>query len=1519
MADETKEGLPIAVETQRSNELRKGIEGIPKERVEELVRRKQALGAFASEETEFALSNLRFLVKLREYESDPEKKADSPPEIPAGLWGYAGSEIDSIQSAKGGLEETETQLRRFEERKNQLGDQLQGEKDSLERERGRNFLMRKLRGGVRKKTKNEIDTLEKEIIGTDLLEREAESQERKYRDTLRSENINHRDALIIRLSTNSIEDIFAQYRYFGDELCRDDQLRLELASRFVKDVALPDLQRHDNDSELSPEEKEEILDLLPKYLVTEERDRKLVFLIESAGLYKTDWGGTICRSLNSLESGGGFTEVLKLIAWSEAESYKRQFIADLQKDPVASKLEGSEIYELRKNTDDLALQFSRAAASAWPSSRHNIDSDRLLLSNLSPIARQEWGTVKRSTVIGQLFREEQWNTLEKTLAEQMSLTALISTRDYRDAEALFWVARQNKELAAELAPVIVLSAWSQFANAGGHYPLLESQFTYSPSSGDSEIFKFTSSLSEDDIGKIEQQGISGLTEAIRLIRDNPDNFNTQFFYQEDPQRLEFLRAYADESRMVLSDAEEEIARFREGRFSKDPAYADYERSIRETMEGVSRETGLNISVLDMKEIPNPVYERLYQRLEDVAIAAISSSDPRSVLLGTRFFMEKDGATPEVYETISRVLENVDSSYKKALIDALSRRAMNGDAAALKVLLFPYEEETRSQIHETFFSNVVNRPVMLKLIRDKGELSREMAGVLLGYVTTGKVLGEGFSQEPEVFFNNLKILLDETRIVGENNKLGNFEGMLLSDESLKLLAGSPEALGKIQRLIHEVLEKQDDHASLDYLTSHQVFMAIMGPKVNPELIFALPQQAKVLLNERWRETKSLILSNADLMLKDATDWQFLNSLIGEFGNKADQLIKGYKNCLAVQVITREDKAVVLEFIRQIKALTPEIMKMFKEAKAGGSDKIFLSQLRATAGKMVGSGLITAQDREKPYYQALLAHVYSNNSGTWGSIKGNNSCDDRSGDLADFSIQPKYAIDLLSQGDLRIKDGQSLDPDIQKRAQAAILSVKERMSSLGSDNEKVKTDLKVRIDDAIEEVVRKGGLAGLNLKTVSSSEERLFLLITDSVYGTRSLDPNILKEMLITYEFANFDQIDDYIAGTRDRVGRAGNQDYALLCELDGFYSDRIKEAARRLVRLSWDNPSISALMPEYFRKLSQEEVISQREDVVNRLQIEKLGDPDEFVKRIGKVLEKRFGREYSLGQVRDFVRRYESMAQGLVANASTSSKPGTKAFYGQLRSQREKTLGALRTLTGQEINPVSVHLGDINLQEALEVEAGIKEGSYDAEQFASYTTQKFIDLFVEERVKIGDELDKFESTAGQQREVLYGYITKNKESANARMVGGVCVSGDNPDRGPRNMWDMPNYLQLVFQEPDTLQCQGLVLLHRFTEGGKRVLAASFNPSSTYLYSVDERILFGGIMNVLEEFAKTNNFDQIVTSQNMTIRSNRTGGMFEEEMVKRIRQIGKTFTFADPQIFSYTPSYKIKEMDVVWERA
>ncbi len=660
---------------------------------------------------------------------------------------------------------------------------------------------------------------------------------------------------------------------------------------------------------------------------------------------------------------------------------------------------------------------------------------------------------------------------------------------------------------------------------------------------------------------------------------------------------------------------------------------------------------------------------------------------------------------------------------------------------------------------------------------------------------------------------------------------------------------------------------------------------------------------------------MIINNREQLAKDSGDIDFLNNIIGMFGKKNESIINGYLESLTSGKITKKDKQLVLEFLKEFSILTPNIIKCYKESKQNHTEKLFISNLKEISQKLTSSKSISNDESQSPYYQELIKHVYPHNSGSWTSYESNNSCSDRSSDLSQFNIKDVYQIDLLSQSNIKIKEGEQIDINIQDRLEKQILQVFKNLQKINFDKEVGNQQLHQQADELLSQI----NLPNIDLSKLSI-EDKLFVITSESIYHHQKINPNDIKNLLITYEFVNFEDIQNFIQGTNDKVNQAKNKTYAHLCELNNFYSDRIKEVNKRIIESVSVNPQVSKLFPSYFQSLSQENTQQSTHGSINKLQLDKLGLSNGFIDQITKTLQQRSpDKKYSPDQIKRMLHMYETITQGLTESKSNSPKKITQAFYGQFKSQRDKTFKFLNQLGSDYIDPRSIHLDEINLQNAEDLYQSIESGNYNQEEFLAYTAQKFIDIFTNERQELDTELSKYISTNNNERKILNAYITKTKSSANARMVGGVCVSGDNPSKSKKtNMWDMPNYFQMVFQDPKTSQCLGLCLLHHFKENGKKILTVSFNPSSTYLYSIDEASLFNGIYSQLKDFANQNGFDMITTSQNTTIRTNRTGGLFEQTINKKISQINKTFSFSEGKQFSYSPNYKIKDMDVIWEK-
>ena len=710
-------------------------------------------------------------------------------------------------------------------------------------------------------------------------------------------------------------------------------------------------------------------------------------------------------------------------------------------------------------------------------------------------------------------------------------------------------------------------------------------------------------------------------------------------------------------------------------------------------------------------------------------------------------------------------------------------------------------------------------------------------------------------------------------------------------------------------------------------------------ITPKDIVSFYQNApRIFTNPELRGIKELVLAHNKVLIKDDSDVILIDQLVRRYGNKAHGLIKQYLECVEKGVLqpgNPVDQAVVLKFLGEFKIVTPKTIEGFKKAVESHTEEIFLSELRALAPKLISRLDLSDSERNSPYYGDLMQHVYHNNSGEWTNPESNNSCRDRNTDLDQFKIDDRYTIDLFSQSQVTAKE--PVKQEVVNALKERVLSVARRAERVDFDP----TKLQVGVTEALDVTLALAGskLRGVEVEALTTPEEKLFVLLVDSIYGLKSTDQDTLKDLTISYQFAFFENVREYITGTSDRVSQANNPEYALLCELNTFYADKLKEVSRHLIQSAWANPKIARLMEGYFQSMFQRETRNRQQQQLGKHRLDQLGASPGFVNQVGKLLEARSGKSYSPEQVKRAVHLYEAMTEGadedriLDRDKLQEQKAGldypkqktreelAQAFHGQLRAQRARTMKAMEDLTGHVIDPRDLHLGEINVEEWAIAQQQIAQGNYNEQQFASYTGQKLVDIFADEVAMTEGELSKFEAESGKSRERIYAYFTKTHESANARMVGGVCVAGDNPlNNSSYNMWDMPNYFQLVFQDPDNSACLGLVLLHHFTSSdGKKVLTASVNPSSTYLLSIDEAAFFKGTMEVLEGFAKGNDFDMILTSQNKQIRTNRTGGVFERSLTARIDSEGRTFRFDQPVPFSYQPSYSMRDMDVVWSKA
>lgn len=784
-------------------------------------------------------------------------------------------------------------------------------------------------------------------------------------------------------------------------------------------------------------------------------------------------------------------------------------------------------------------------------------------------------------------------------------------------------------------------------------------------------------------------------------------------------------------------------------------------------------------------------------------------------------------------------------------------------------------------------------------------------------------GVAFIKECAKVYKGTAFETTVSRLMGAiNNRHLTFERVLelrnkLDEEGLKNASINPDLFLQTddQIALYTIFRKGWEREEYKDLWRISIDALQKTTEKDRKYICILPEKCSWLFNDQFKSLTKTLLNLAPHILKSEEDIQFVNQLVGLHGAKTEHLLRGYAECLQAGAVSGQDKKLLLEFSKSFRVFEPTIIVGHKKAKEEGRETIFLAGLNSMAEKMLGNGSMTDEQRNYPYYQGLLRHVYPNNAGgVWGSYESIATCRDQSRDLEKYVIEPKYDIDLLTQGTMFLREGETYSSEDEEKLWKPIIDGQKRLDelskkSLGSgltSNYEFEEDVQAALNKMKEDEGKFTEFPPLTL------EEQVFQIVTNAMFANQKHLPEAKRILLDTILHKGG------ISEWNEHPSEDVKEQYSRLSRLNEFYIDTMKDDIREIVDKTLLDDSYDTYSKELFEELNHKTQLQKGADDYNRLQPDKLGMSDSFLMQAGKILERRYGRKLSTDEIKKIVGRYEAVTGGLKEAKSTSENKTTQAFYGVLRNQRSKTLEALKMVTGEDVDPARVHLGNISLKEAIATEKKIEKGEYNKEEFSRYLSQSMIDLFAPERGQVALNLSKFESDSGTQRKVLRGYITKTKESAHARMVGGVCVGADNPGSYNQNsIWGMEEYSQLVFQNPDTLVCQGLVLMHDYTDQGKRVLCVSLNPSETYIQASDERALFKGIMGTLQKFATDNNFDMIASSTDRNIRTNRTGGIFESALNDRVNEVHKKFRFEEQKRFSYYPSYQIQDMDVLWE--
>ena len=503
------------------------------------------------------------------------------------------------------------------------------------------------------------------------------------------------------------------------------------------------------------------------------------------------------------------------------------------------------------------------------------------------------------------------------------------------------------------------------------------------------------------------------------------------------------------------------------------------------------------------------------------------------------------------------------------------------------------------------------------------------------------------------------------------------------------------------------------------------------------------------------------------------------------------------------------------VERIGSLGPIMVRRYLAAKDGGDCEHFFHRVEAVARDTDSSRDVFSAlaDDDRALAEEIVAAVFAPTAGAQGNPEDLPEYPDRSADLSDLKIRDEYPVSVL--GYLEFEEREPINRSAMEAAAAPVARAQKSMLGKPEDN------LRKLHAEAVDLVEKAAGLP-----TATTTEGNILLAATASGPNARKAAKNLVTD----YRFRD--------GRVRDYVQRSAAQGEALPSELarlrhtlsylSEFYRDDLKEAIKSLVDTARKND------PEAVR--ASESALAR--DAASRVAAaSRLRDPAALKKALAGVTKI---PDESVRRVRAAVVLRKNGWEG-----DEASLPADAAGLAAL------------------VDGLAADAAPVSAAPVPTLESALHE------------------LFREEVAACGREMSKIipKSDGGKTTALrLTGKILKTPYSALARLPAGVCVSADKPGADTEYcMWTDPAYLQMVFFNPDAKfpSCEGLVMMHRYEDAGRKILVVSPNPSNSFVLASDGKALFAEILKTVVAFAQDNGFDYVCASNDPAVRANRTG--------------------------------------------
>jgi hypothetical protein len=543
------------------------------------------------------------------------------------------------------------------------------------------------------------------------------------------------------------------------------------------------------------------------------------------------------------------------------------------------------------------------------------------------------------------------------------------------------------------------------------------------------------------------------------------------------------------------------------------------------------------------------------------------------------------------------------------------------------------------------------------------------------------------------------------------------------------------------------------------------------------------------------------------------------------------------------------------------------------------RAFTSYIKSSLKALTMPGSVNLQSiKDSPYCDALVTAVYPFNGQSaavvnWDTRYRNIGLNfpEHSQHLHIFSHSSPYRLNTSEGVDMVLKPNRYANQSAINEITQPIEEAHKMAFSLSFDEEHV-----------LEVLYQKA--RSFNLKFQNDETKEEIILQAYSNFLTARMPRKALVELLALYEFITEPNLENYFLETTDRASKAKNKEYAHLLELREYFADKIRDTQDSLLEV-WSSYGLDIdVIKEIYSDILRKREAARRHQVKSRLQADQLGMSPAFYQQINSI------------------------------EKTTEDPQAAKTVVIKMRQGMQKRISAfMQEYAGITVNYEAIDLESFNLVD-FESANPIKEPKLDNQGYLDLFKREFRELFNNEVELIDSEIAKYtaDSTKKLKSIQIQAAFMKNQASWSARRTAGVCVFNC------QKQWNMPNYLQLVFFDPIKIRCEGLILLHYYNDSNGKVLTASFNPTSTLLYKVDEKAFFDASFKILVEFAHINDFDFICCATQKGIRTNRTGGEFERALSSQISRYKKSIKLDSPADFSSSPHYVQQVLDVLWHK-